>query len=118
MNYTGTERQLGGYIPQTPLTMLPLLPLSGLAPQHAKQIWLVLNLIFLGISVVLIARLTSMSAGVILFLVFAGYMSLAANFLLGQYYVFVLLFLTLGLWCLTSAKERWWAAFAWVQSAC
>src|ERR1700679_436000 len=52
MNYTGTERQLGGYIPQTPLTMLPLIPLSGLAPQHAKQVWLVLNLIFLAISAV------------------------------------------------------------------
>src|SRR5271154_1779570 len=34
MNYTGTERQLGGYIPQTPLAMLPFLPLSGLAPQR------------------------------------------------------------------------------------
>jgi Glycosyltransferase family 87/WD40-like Beta Propeller Repeat len=104
MNYTGTETQLGGYIPQTPLTMLPFIPLSGLAPQHAKQFWLALNLIFLGISTVLIARLTNKSAEIILLIAFAGYMSLATNFLLGQYYVFVLLFLTLGVWCLIRGR--------------
>jgi hypothetical protein len=104
MNYTGTETQLGGYIPQTPLTMLPFIPLSGLAPQHAKQVWLVLNLIFLGISTVLIARLTGRSAEVILLIVFAGYMSLASNFLLGQYYVLVLLSLTLGVWNLMRGR--------------
>src|SRR5580704_9689107 len=38
MNYAGTERQLGGYIPQTPLTMIPLLPVSALAPQPAKRV--------------------------------------------------------------------------------
>jgi hypothetical protein len=96
MNYTGTERQLGGYIPQTPLTMLPLIPLSGLAPQQAKQVWLVLNLIFLGISAVLIARLMGKPVGIVLLIAFAGYMSLASNFLLGQYYVFVLMILTLA----------------------
>ena len=104
MNYTGTERQLGGYIPQTPLTMLPLVPLSGLAPQHAKQIWLTLNLIFLGICTVLSARLARMSAGIVLLIAFAGYASLATNFVLGQYYVFVLLFLTLGIWSLIRGR--------------
>lgn len=104
MNYTGTETQLGGYIPQTPLTMLPLIPLSGFAPQHAKQVWLALNLIFLGISAVLIGRLTGRSAETILLIAFAGYMSLASNFLLGQYYVFVLLFLSLGVWSLIHGR--------------
>src|SRR5689334_24345677 len=36
MNYAGIERQLGGYSPQPPLAMLPVLPLSVLSPQHAK----------------------------------------------------------------------------------
>jgi hypothetical protein len=105
MNYTGTEKQLGGYIPQTPLTMLPLLPLSGLAPQHAKQAWLALNLILLGICTVLIARLMQISAGIVLLIAFAGYASLAANFLLGQYYVLVMLFLTMGVWSLIGGRE-------------
>src|ERR1700692_1362656 len=36
MNYTGTERQLGAYTPQTPLALLPFLPMAGLPPQRAK----------------------------------------------------------------------------------
>jgi hypothetical protein len=105
MNYTGTERQLGGYIPHTPLTLMPFLPLSGLKPQSAKQIWLLLNLIFLGISVVLLARLAQVSAGVILLIAFAGYLPLDANFLLGQYYVFILFLLTLGVWSLLQRRD-------------
>jgi hypothetical protein len=104
MNYTGTERQLGGYIPQTPLTMVPILPLSGLAPQAAKQAWLMLNLVFLGISVVLLARLTYISAGLILLIAFGGYLSLESNFLLGQYYVFLLVLLTLAVWSLVRGR--------------
>src|SRR5258708_35300364 len=62
MNYAGTERQLGGYIPQTPVTMVPMVPLSGLPPQRAKQVWLALNLVFLGLIVVMIARVARVSA--------------------------------------------------------
>jgi MFS family permease len=105
MNYAGTERQLGGYIPQTPLTMLPLVPLSGLSPQSAKQAWLALNLIFLAITALLLARLSNRSAGVILLIAFAGYLSLDANFLLGQYYVFLLFMLTLGVWSLLCGRS-------------
>ncbi len=47
INYAGIENQLGGYIPQTPLTMLPMLPVAGFRPQIAKRIWLLLNLGFL-----------------------------------------------------------------------
>ena len=85
MNYAGTEHQLGGYIPQTPLTMLPVVPLSSLPPQRAKQSWLVLNLIFLGVTALLLGRLTNRSVGVILLIALTGYESLDANFLLGQY---------------------------------
>lgn len=104
MNYTGTERQLGGYIPQTPLTMLPFVPLSGLPPQRAKQVWLALNVVFLGVAAVLLARLMSGAACTILLLALAGYPSLDANFLLGQYYVFLLFGLTVGVWLLLRGR--------------
>jgi MFS family permease len=104
MNYAGTEHQLGGYIPQTPLTMLPLVPLSSLPPQRAKQAWLVLNLIFLGVTALLLGRLTNRSEGVILLIALAGYQSLDANFLLGQYYVFLLFLLTLAVWTLLRGR--------------
>lgn len=100
MNYTGTERQLGGYIPQTPLTMLPMLPMSGLPPQNAKQVWLLSGLIFLALSAVLIAQIIEASPAMILLLAVAGYASLESNFLLGQYYIFLLFLMTSGVWCL------------------
>ena len=104
MNYTGTERQLGAYIPQTPLTLLPFVPLSHWPPQRAKQIWLTLNLLFLATSAVLISRLTKISVGIVLLVAFAGYKSLESNFLLGQYYIFSLLLLILGVWSLLRNK--------------
>src|SRR5258708_33919579 len=73
MNYAGTERQLGGYIPQTPLTMVPLLPMSGLAPQAAKRACLLLNLIFLVGAALRTARLTQTSLGVIVLISLAAY---------------------------------------------
>ncbi len=116
MNYAGTERQLGGYIPQTPLTMVPLIPLSWLAPQNAKQVWLICNLIFLAISAALIGRITRLSAGTVLLIAFAGYLSLESNFVLGQYYIFVLLFLTLGVWSLI--RGRAFAGGFWMGVIC
>jgi hypothetical protein len=100
MNYTGTERQLGGYIPQTPLTMLPFVPLTNLPVQTAKQVWLALNLVFLGLTALLLARLTNGTIAGVLLIALTGYSSLATNFLLGQYYIFLLFLLTLGVWLL------------------
>src|ERR1700738_2250539 len=40
MNYAGIEHQLGTYVPQTPLTMLPMVPFAGFPVRTAKQIWL------------------------------------------------------------------------------
>ena len=37
MNLAGIEHQLGAYLPQTPLTMLPIVPLAGFPVQIAKQ---------------------------------------------------------------------------------
>jgi hypothetical protein len=100
MNYAGVERQLGAYTPQTPLTMLPLVGLTGLTPIRAKQAWLVCNLGFLAMTVWLLSRMTRFRFDQIWLLVFCGYFSLRTNFLYGQYYVFLLLLLTLAYYCL------------------
>jgi Glycosyltransferase family 87 len=100
MNYAGFERQLGAYTPQTPLTMLPFLELTRFAPQTAKCIWLICNLIFLGATVWLLSRVTQFRAEQIALVAFCGYGSLYMNFLYGQYYVFLLLLLTLAFYCL------------------
>jgi hypothetical protein len=95
MNYAGVNRQLGAYAPQTPLTMLPFVGLTGLAPQNAKQVWLVLNLGFLGVTIWLLSLMTRFSIEEIWLLAFFGYFSLRTNFLYGQYYLFLLFLLTL-----------------------
>src|SRR5580704_11340198 len=56
MNYAGVENQLGAYIPQTPLTMLPIVPLAGFAPQTAKRIWLLFNVAFLAATLLMLSR--------------------------------------------------------------
>lgn len=95
MNYAGFERQLGAYTPQPPLTMLPMVPIAGLAPQTAKRIWLVLNLLFLAATVLLLSKTGRLQIPHITLLLLAAYPSLRANFVLGQYYVFLLFLLTL-----------------------
>ncbi len=106
MNYAGTEHQLGGYIPQTPLTMLPIVPLAGFAPQAAKRIWLLLNVIFLVATLQMLARVTRFGVAAVALLAFAGWGSLSTNFLLGQYYVFLLFLLTLAFYCAHRGKPR------------
>src|ERR1700692_1724749 len=58
MNYAGIEHQLGAYLPQTPLTMLPMVPFAGFPVHAAKQTWLVLNLIFLAATLWVVLKST------------------------------------------------------------
>lgn len=100
MNYAGNGMQLGAYTPQTPLTMLPMVGLTGFVPQTAKRIWLVSDLVFLGVTVWLLSQITSFRFEAIWLLAFCGYFSLRTNFLYGQYYVFLLFLLTLAFYLL------------------
>jgi hypothetical protein len=105
MNYAGIEHQLGNYNPHTPLTALPLVGLSELAPLRAKQAWLLCNLGFLAMTVWLLSRMTRFPVEQVWLLAFCGYFSLRTNFLYGQYYVFLLFLLTLSFYCLHRRKH-------------
>ena len=105
MNYAGIEHQLGTYVPQTPLTMLPMVPFAGFPVRTAKQIWLVLNLIFLAATLWMLSRATGIRIEYVAILMFLGYGSLQSNFRLGQYYVFLLFLLTLAFYCLDQGKS-------------
>jgi hypothetical protein len=106
MNFAGIEEPLGTYIPQTPLTMLPLVPVAGFPAQTAKRIWLSVNLIFLIGGVWLLSRITSFRFEHIALILFAGYGTLQSNFLLGQYYIFLFFLLTLAFYFL---QQKQWA---------
>ena len=104
MNYAGNGRQLGSYTAQTPLTMLPMLGLTSWPPQRAKQVWLVCDLAFLGLTVWLLSRVTRFNVAEVWLLAFCGFFSLRINFLYGQYYIFLLFLLTLG-FCLLHRRK-------------
>ena len=104
MNYAGIETQLGAYTPQPPLTMLPMLPIAGFAPQVAKRIWLIFNLFLLGYTAWLLSKLGSLPISHVMLLILTGYTSLRSNFVLGQYYVFLLFLLTLTFYLIARSK--------------
>ena len=56
MNYAGVEQQIGAWTPQTPVTMLPMAAIAGLAPMTAKRVWLVCNLALLAATLWMLAR--------------------------------------------------------------
>jgi hypothetical protein len=105
MNYAGWGLQLGGYIPHTPLTALPMVPLAGLAPMTAKRVWLSLSLIFLAAAIWMLAKLTRLSVAGLIILALVGHNALAGNFELGQYYCFLLFVMTVSFWLLLSRRE-------------
>jgi hypothetical protein len=112
MNYSGVERQLGAWTPQTPLTMLPMVALAGLPPQEAKRVWLAANLALLAAVVYMLARITGISFSLIALLAFCGFTSLATNFIYGQYYVFLLFLITLTFYWL---NKTWSTAGGFVS---
>lgn len=93
-NEAGIERPLGSYSPASPLTILPFIPLTGLPPLRAKQVWLCLNLGFLASALWMMAGITGFRISSLWLLTFGGYVALRSNFLFGQYYVFLLWLIT------------------------
>jgi hypothetical protein len=112
MSHAGFERQLGAYTPQTPLTMVPMLPLAQASPQTAKRLWLAANIVFLGAALWMSAAMTQTPIEQFALLVFCGYGSLATNFGLGQYYVFLLFLISLTVYLL---RAGWSAAGGFVS---
>jgi hypothetical protein len=100
MNRAGFETQLGAYTPQTPLTMLPFVPLTHFSPLMAKRIWLCLNFVLLLATLSLLSRMTRFRMSQLFLLAFLGLNSWRANFAYGQYYIVVLFLLTFALYCL------------------
>jgi len=72
MNFSGVEEPLGTYIPQTPLTMLPLVPMASYPVQTAKRIWLSVNLFFLIGAVWLLSSTTGIAFEYVALVLFAG----------------------------------------------
>ena len=90
------EQPLVGFVPLTPFSLLSMAPFAGVPPLQAKHIWLILNLLFLALEWRLLTGVTGLGKRRTLLLMLLAILPLHTNFLYGQYYVFLLLLLTLA----------------------
>lgn len=93
----GINNQIVSYTPYPPLTALIMLPIAKLAPLDAKLWWNIFNLLVLLACMIMLAKITQLDffkCGLIFFL--SGF-ALANNFMFGQVYLLVLLFLLLSM---------------------
>src|SRR4051794_41181702 len=84
--------------------MPPIVPLAGAPPQTAKRIWLAVNIALLGVVLWMLAAMTRTPVDQLSLLAFCGYGSLATNFSLGQYYVFLLFLITLTVYLFRAGR--------------
>lgn len=87
-----------GFVPDTLLSALPIVPLTGLPPLTAKCVWLVINAGLLALSALILSRITRLGWRRILIVVFLAVEPLAKNFLYGQMHLLVFFLLAATVW--------------------
>src|SRR5260370_14283138 len=92
------DQRVISLVPITPFSTLAVWPLSAAPPLAAKHRWLVQNLVLVAAIVILLRSLTQLPLRRVV-LVAVLSVPLTKNFLYGQYYVLLLLVLTLACWC-------------------
>jgi hypothetical protein len=90
----GVSDGLVSFAPNPPSSVLPLVPLAALRPLAAKRVWLILNLAFLGVTLWLLSRVTSLGWRRLVLLSLLCVVPLRFTFMFGRYYVLILLLLT------------------------
>jgi Glycosyltransferase family 87/WD40-like Beta Propeller Repeat len=89
-DHWGIDQSLVGFAGLTPFSALPILPLSLLSALNAKRLWIVANLLFLGASVEVLHRTTTLGRRRVWLLCLLGFFPLRTSFLLGQMHLLVL----------------------------
>lgn len=96
-DHLAMDQSIVGMVPITPFSTLAVWSLSALPPLTAKRWWLVLNLGMLAAALVFLQAITRLPWRHTLLLAGLSY-PLQQNFVVGQYYVLLLLILTLACW--------------------
>jgi hypothetical protein len=96
-DHRAIDQRTVGMVPITPFSTLAVYPLASMPPLEAKHYWLIFNAGLLLTTFALLHSLTELSWRRV-FLVAALSDPLRVNFLLGQYYVFLLFLITLACW--------------------
>src|SRR5258707_3852399 len=98
------DQRIISLVPITPFSTLAVWPFAALPPLAAKHRWLMLNMAMVVAIVVMLRSLTQLPLRRVV-LVTALSVPLNRNFLYGQYYVSLLLVLTLACWCYVHQKR-------------
>ena len=97
-DHAGMEMCQVGFVPDTLLSALPIVPLAGLPPLTAKRFWLVINGFLLALSTLLLKQITQLGWRRVLIIVFLAVEPLAKSFLYGQMHLCVFFLLALAVW--------------------
>ncbi len=97
MGISRADQPVVGFVPDTPISALVVWPLTYWSPLTAKRFWIVINLGFLAIVAALLQSLTALGWRRIALLMMLNF-PLYRNLEYGQYYIFLLLVLTLASW--------------------
>jgi len=86
----------GKFFPFPPLTVVLMMPLSGLPPLSALQVWTGINLLLLGAIFLILKRFIAATPLIIAGIILGSGIGLANNFRFGQWYVMLLFIITCG----------------------
>jgi hypothetical protein len=106
-----------GMLPITPISTLPMWPLTRFSPLTAKRLWLLLNLGLLVPLCWLLRSLTGLSY-LRIALIFALSFPLHRNLLYGQFYLVLLLLIVAACWAFLHKKDTLAGVLIAVAAAC
>ncbi len=101
----GIEGQIVSFVPYPPVNALLMLPIAKLSPLEAKLVWNFLNALLLIACIYLLTKLVRLSFYTIGIIFFLSAFALANNFLFGQAYLLILLFLLLSVYFMMQGKD-------------
>lgn len=101
----GINDQVVSCTPYPPLTALLFVPLARMEPLDAKLVWNIMNLLILAGCVLLLSKIAEINFIHTALIFFLSGFALANNFLLGQAYLPVLLFLLLGIFFMQEEND-------------
>jgi hypothetical protein len=104
-DHWGLSQPLVGFAGLTPFSALPIVPLSIFSALAAKRLWIIASLLFLGSSVEILHRVTSLGRRRVWLLALMAVFPLRTSFLLGQMHLFVLFLLVLAYYFHRNGKQ-------------
>lgn len=97
--------EIGKFSPFPPPTVFVMIPEALFNPITAKRVYLLLNLLVLIITALLFKKISSFSFIMSLNIILLSGVALINNLILGQFYLLLLLLITLGYYYMKSEKE-------------